>query len=375
MAKATKGIIVAFIASLLLAVGCYLPQEAVTPQTPSASEGLEGDSILFATFTTGSYESLYLLDISSIQVTKLIDVDIPGEMNWPPFSLSRDGECVAYFSSDSYLSILNLNDGKVTKIIEASQEAGDRYVAWSPDDSRITYVCGRHLYLVNADGTADKALASPKGGLYTPGGTTVDQIRHPVWSADGERILFDDFRAPPEMYGGSRETKNRSVYTVNIDSGEKTSLFERAEVQSPKSYGNELLIKGYNEEGLSTLFIMSDDGTKRKELPELWDAYHFRWSPDGDVIAYITRGLNPELKMIDTTRVAEIELRAQLEVNDLIWSPDSQHIAYVKRGLGITDEIHIVRRDCSGDFFVYQLPEPPETEYIIRNIVLIAWLR
>jgi Tol biopolymer transport system component len=384
MTKATKVIIAVLIASALLVSLIYVlgpSQEPETPQPPSSSEGLAGDRILFATFKAGEglFESLYLLDVGSTQVTKLIDLNAPGDPGWPPFSLSQDGERVAYFSSDGYLSIFNLNDKSITKVVEAQQEEGDEYAAWSPDESQITYVCGRRLYIVNADGTDEKELAFSKSGLYVPEGGIADQIRHPVWSADGERILFDDFHVPSEMYGGPRQADYRTVYAVNIDSGEKTEVFKRAVIESPTSYSAELMVYGYSEGTSPTLLIVGDDGTMRKELPGLSDARYFRRSPDGGIIAYLTtafdEGIHSELKMVDATTGEEIPLKARLSADALIWSPDSQHIAYVKTGLEITDEIHIVRRDSSHDSFIYHLPEPPEAEYASRSIVLIAWLK
>jgi len=361
-----------------------------TAQWSAQSEGLAGDRILFVTFSEGSLASLYIVNADNSKLSKLVDVGDPGEkdwngdaLNWPALSLSPDKKYVAYFSPDGYLCILNIGDGKVTKLKEAGQEKGDRYVAWSPDGSRIAHVCGGSLYVIDADGTDCKKLASPESGYYLPGGAISDQIRRPVWSADGKRVLFDDFYAPSSMYGkDASATIYRAVYAIDIDSGSSRKLFDRGRVGSPTSYGSKMVVCGYTEEVRIAWFVMNDDGTSRKLIPNTVSTVsslfvlHLRWSPDGNAIAYIgsSGSALSRLMVVDAATGGDIAPDAKFEVEGLeacspVWSPDSQYISYVCSERGNVKEIHIVRRDLSGGFLVYRLSSPNQ------NAALVAWLR
>jgi Tol biopolymer transport system component len=386
-------LIVATTLTVVLA-GCATPHSA-------QSEGLAGDRVLFVTFQYSSlsnrlpedtsFFSFYIVNADGTKLSKLVDVETgeSGRFVWSPcfLSLSCDRKRVAYFSSEGYLSILNIDDGKVTKLKETGQQNGDRYVAWSPDDSRIAYVDGSSLHLINADGTDDRELASRNRKEYYTYGYISDRIRNPIWSADGTRILFDDFTAPPSIEysiwsgtpaGEAKNLRYRAVYAVDIDSGEKSKVFDKAVVRSPTSYyGKKVLVEAWSEEDFNKWFVMNDDGTARKEFPVLSSREQVgirSLSPDGSAIAYLSTVVgypdDYDLKMIDTTTGEDIPVKARLKSGGCItWSPDSQHIAYVTGESG-NFEIHIVRRDLSCGFLAYRLSDPNNP-----YIDLVAWVR
>jgi Tol biopolymer transport system component len=325
---------------------------------------------------------LYIVNADGSNLSKLVDVSEVGATDWPALSLSHDQKQVAYFSSDGYLSILTIDGGKMSKLVEVGQEDGQRYVAWSPNDSKITYVSGGNLYLVNADGTGNKKLASPKGGFYTsPGsyagaGTISDQIRHPIWSADGVCILFDDFTAPSHVIGSPTQVNYRAVYCVDTINERINEVVSRAEVESPTSSGTGLLVHAWlEEEAKDKYIVMSDDGTEQREVPTQWLDETLRLSPDGSAIAYVSQATFPYyLKVMDAGTGEDVPLETEIGIGKVpSWSPDSQHIAYVCYGKVKIDklnpdEIYIVRRDLSCGFLVYRASDPHQ------NVVLIAWL-
>ncbi len=79
-------------------------------------------------------------------------------------------------------------------------------VAWSPDSTRIAYVCGNDLgnlgvptsiYVIRTDGTDRRRVPTGTFASYSPS-----------WSADGTRIAF---ATEPGLFDGS------AVYTVRLD--------------------------------------------------------------------------------------------------------------------------------------------------------------
>ena len=376
-------------------------------QYSAQSEGLTGDRILFVTYAKAGTASLFIVNADGTGLSKLTDLTNIWE-DWPCVSyswnpvISPDKKKIAYFSSNGYLSILNMDDAKVTDLMEVNVGSGGQYLAWSPDGSKIAYVnSDGNLHVVNIDGTGDRELATANGASYSPGGAQglgawmKDQIRRPVWSSDGKLILFDDFRTPDSMSVGlslhpMQSVKNRAIYSVNTDISdiERTKLVELAVVGGSMSYGNKILISIYKYSKDETEFyIMNDDGTDRKPLVPLSTSLASipMWSPDGNVIAYFSR--SHVLKMIDASTLEDIPLNVELKVGgfyeaydnhntgfyvdegNFIWSPDSHHIAYVHRkSLDEFAEIRIVRNDLSCEFLTLRLSETDQ------DIELIGWV-
>ena len=69
-------------------------------------------------------------------------------------------------------------------------------LTWSPDGSRLAYVCAGHIYTVRPDGTGRRLLPTGTVSAYWP-----------TWSPDGRRIAFSTRSEP------ARST----IYAVNLD--------------------------------------------------------------------------------------------------------------------------------------------------------------
>ena len=85
-------------------------------------------------------------------------------------------------------------------------------LAWSPEGSKIAFEAsaptggGNHVYTINVDGTGQTRLTSA---------STYD--RHPSWSPDGRRIVFESFRDDPTLNEGN-------LYVMNADGSGQTPL-------------------------------------------------------------------------------------------------------------------------------------------------------
>ena len=412
-----------------LFVGCAEESPTSSIQFSAELEGISRDKILFSGETFGGHYFIYITNADGTKLTKLLDIEvgkIGTERHQVCATLSPDKSCVAFFSLDNYLSVVNINNGEVTKLVEAPQiqEKGKlvtRYIAWSPDGRRIAYTSNRDLYVVNADGSDNRKLAEPNSGKWK-GEILEDQPRRITWSPDGDYVIFDDFQMPYFWVGYDVLSECRSVYTVNISTAEisqlpgliweiweQTSDLTKALVRTGSDDWSVINIDGGVQEGFelpeeATVCKWSPDGSiiacemltdsvwneeesKFTHIYKLWTVNavngetitvvdeiedllgSLSWSPEGDILACGV-GKNRQLGIVDVATGEKIEEGEIEGVRDILWSPDGKHIAYTN-----WKEIFIVRRSLSHGFCVYPELEPAENEETLSWISLKAWLR
>jgi tricorn protease len=164
---------------------------------PAIGPGADGGGEIV--FQHGS--GLYLLDLKT-EATRKLEVEIPGDR---PF--------VAPQARDVAKSALNwgVSPGGKRAVVEArgdiwtlpaehgsprnltaSDDATDRYPAWSPDGEWIAYTSDAggeyEVYLLRSDGAGSGADAQPR--QLTSGHAVFFQ--RPVWSPDSKRLAFAD---------------------------------------------------------------------------------------------------------------------------------------------------------------------------------------
>ena len=368
------GTAISLFLSISLLTGCE--EEPSPPYLPSSAEleGVSGDRILFCEYLSGHLLAnrddarvterciLYTVNANGSTPTKLLDIHT-SDGRLMCFDLSPDRNRVAFFSPDGYLSVLRIDSRKVTNVVEAS----GAYLAWSPDGSKIAYTSGGDLYVINADGSDSKKLAEHKGASYHTEGTVTGYVHYPVWSADGEHILFDNFTAPQFLFGGSAmDVRNRCIYSVNIATTEIQMLLCSAEIRGRGPDEAKIVIWAHrkvDEQYTDQRVVMDDQGNVYTE----YKCIAGKWSPDGGAIAFTSFD---SLLVVNPITCAHIEIDEIEDVTDFIWSPDGQHIAFVS-----VNGIHIVRRDLSQGFLVYQMPEVEENEEGQHMaLMLIDWL-
>jgi TolB protein len=189
-------------------------------------------------------------------------------------AISNDGTTLAFASDRSgTMQIYAMN--LATKTIQqlTSLAAGADQPSWSRDDSQIAFHSAASVYLMNADGSNARILA-------TGVDSNLNAYQYPSFSADGKQLLFDrgneidaqnldgtGFRYVVQNWTATEETPALSPDGVNVAFGVSCSAAEQIAVTPFASY----LSNPCNGEFVT----VSSDGAARRPA----------WGPAG-VIAF-----------------------------------------------------------------------------------------
>jgi TolB protein len=204
---------------------------------------------------------------------------------------------------------------------------------WSPDGQKIVFVeaPSGDLYVINADGTNESRLTTLFSGYSEP--TT--GLYSPAWSPDGGKIAFargaalDTSTADSSASASEPAEGLTGIYLINVDGmglRKLTSFAEGAEGGGPvwSPDGEKIAFYDYG-----AINVINADGSGRKELTaSTHDPPQLAWSPDGQRIAFI--GSASELSVIN----ADGNGRRSLTNTGLVeasptWSPDGEKIAFI----------------------------------------------
>lgn len=256
-------------------------------------------------------------------LARLVDLTEP--------ALSPDGRAVAYTASAANLAEdqtqsdlwrVDYASGKRTRLTNTPTSDESR-PQWSPDGKSIAFLSDRggdeattQVWLVPANGGEAKRL--------TKFGEGIEDF---VWSPDGKRIAF--IARDPERPFGAKKPKNPPPIATQRYQFREDGV-------------------GYLDERRKHLYVFDIAKGKADLLtPGAHDEQLPAWSPDGRLIAYVTkRGVDPDRHLDFDIWVVEPKAGAQerqlttFKGSDLdpywetrpAWSPDSTRIAYLRSG-------------------------------------------
>jgi TolB protein len=230
--------------------------------------------------------------------------------------------------------------------------------------TRIAYVAGGELRIVDSDGAATRAITTGKGALspaWSPTGESVvftvlgntgtqvqeldvrtgstrrvSQIRAglnitPVYQPGGNAILY--------AQGGGYGT---DLVLAGLDSSKPKKLtIGRGTDNTSPSYspdGHQIaFISG--KSGSPQVYIMDADGSNVQLLtPYKPGTRSYRaspdWSPDGRAIAYEQQNGNFQVWMIDLRDRVPKQLTSEGENEDPSWAPDGRHLVFTSSRSG-----------------------------------------
>lgn len=204
--------------------------------------------------------------------------------NIESLALSPRGERVAIVARGDVFSV-PVEHG-VTRNLTQSSSAHEREAGWSSDGKRLAYVSDRsgeeEVYIQGQDGT--EAAVS-----VTTGSTA--RYYAPRWSGDDKRIAFSDNSG--RLYVVEIATQRRLA--VARDPGDLATDYR----WSPD--GQFLAYSLSESNGFSAVHVWSAvDGKSRRITPQLFSAHSPAWAPNGELLYFLSeREYQPLLSSVE----------------------------------------------------------------------------
>jgi TolB protein len=235
------------------------------------------------------------------------------------------------------------------RIVYASQRADQRYQIftmradgsdrrplgiginpkYSRAGTRIAFIRGTHVFVMNVDGTGVRQLTSGAGADYNPS-----------WSPDDRRIAF------ARSAGGQSD-----IYVVPVDGGAKPQDLTRnspADERGPAWSPDGTRI-AYERDG--SIAVMRADGTSSRTLTTSGTGVSPAWSPDGRRLAFAGRASDAddwEIYVMSANGTGMRSLAPDPAIDlDPVWSPDGGSIAFTSTR-GTNYDIFVMSADGTG---------------------------
>jgi Tol biopolymer transport system component len=176
---------------------------------------------------------------------------------WSPdgtkIAFTRSRTTSSNHNAGTHILITNA-DGSGRRLRLTSGPENYEYPNWSPDGTKIAFVRDYDIWVMNADGSAERNLTNTAYEVYGEG-----RERFPDWSPDGTKIVFEAYR-----------DGNNDLYTVDLDGSTQENLTntpgmdESEPVWSPK--GTRIAFTKPGGIVTNDIWVMNVDGTSRTQL-------------------------------------------------------------------------------------------------------------
>lgn len=169
----------------------------------------------------------------------------------------------------------------------------------------------------------------------------------PYWSADGRRLLFSANFGRPMLMSADGSRKR----SVPLPDAERTFGAYSFAPDGQHFVFNRPTRDLWNMSAEPEIWRASKDGTEDRQLGEGWLP---RWSPDGRMIAYVSRGA---VRVMNAQTGQHLRALAAGNAASLDWSPDGRRLLWSPSPLG-THDLWVVRVD--GERPPRKLPPGPQ---------------
>ncbi len=255
---------------------------------------------------------------------------------------------IAFQVNNSNIHTIN-SDGTMRMPLTLNGDADNASEpVWSPDGSRVAFVCDNGICIINADGT----------GLTTIPNTMDDD--YPSWSPDGTRIAF----VRPQS-GNSFNP----IFVINLDGSNLTQLTSggSSSGHSWSPDGSKLVFsrsRQANNIVFSDLYIINSNGG----TPTLLLSGHYfspDWSPDGmKIVCEGTNngeGINNNIYVVNTNGTGLTRLTDSQDFSPA-WSPDGSKIVYASNvtAAETREDIFVMNADGSSKVNITNTPNQSE---------------
>jgi TolB protein len=302
-------------------------QEVDSSQQASPTRASNGKIVFARRIANGT--DVYVTDEDGTHETRLTRTE-PFEVTpgWSP-----DGEKIAFARNSTELYVMNADGSGLRRLGGATYEgAALALPVWSPDGQNIAFhtvgTDSEHfydeLYVTKADGAKQTQLTNSANSEHEI------RLGSPSWSPTGSKIVFARHTQPvsdPSSTASAAPVEELSgIYLINADGTGLSKLTntrtQRADpLWSPD--GEKIVFYGNG-----AINIINADGSGRKQLTGgTYDPAQPALSPDGEKIAFINN--SGDLEVINADGSGRRRLaNAAASDSDPTWSPDSERIAF-----------------------------------------------
>ncbi|HYH59228.1 MAG TPA: DPP IV N-terminal domain-containing protein [Thermoleophilaceae bacterium] len=257
---------VVMLAALVVAVLSARP-----PDADAAFPGVNGE-IVFASQVSADNSNIVVVDSAGANPRVLAQGRFP--------AFSPDGQKIVFGDPQGNVTVMNADGSEQTDL------APGAFPAFSPDGQQIAYSYDNDIFVMGADGSNPTRLTNRAA-------TTVFPERAfntaPIFSPDGQTIVFQGFRSPDSFTPGSNE-----LYSIDRNGQNEMKLTTgNANDASFSPDGQKIVFSRIQTgtEGESDVFAINANGTNETRLttnPELDQDPAF--SPDGQKIVFSSQG-------------------------------------------------------------------------------------
>lgn len=284
------------------------------------------------------HSSIYAVSPDGVLLFRILEFPEPfqitGHLDW-----SSKRKQLAFAMTDgerSDIFVIDLMTGML-KNVTAGTPFGGIEPRWSPDGTRLAYVCGEYepdiciigadghnyiqltshpswdinpswsldgsaiAYQSNRGGLADIYIINLRGGWERNLTQRISQNAQPSWSLDGKMILFQSDR------DGSMD-----IFTISSDGARIINLTRNTalDVDPRWSPNGEFIAFRSNRDGEWNLFIMRRDGSGLTNLTAGWGpVFTYAWSPDSRYLVFASgRGGSSDIYRVDINNGNIIQL-------------------------------------------------------------------